>query len=31
MTSVDDWLMAIVGLTDLEASQDYWVAYHPIT
>jgi hypothetical protein len=29
--AVDDWLMAIGGLTDLLASADHWVSYHPRT
>ncbi|WP_199186736.1 ThiF family adenylyltransferase [Cryobacterium sp. M96] len=29
--AVDDWLMAIGGLTDSEASADHWVSYHPLT
>ncbi len=27
--AVDDWLMAIGGLTDSQASADHWVSYHP--
>ncbi|MHA6743203.1 ThiF family adenylyltransferase [Rhodococcus erythropolis] len=29
--AVDDWLMAIGGLTDSAVSADHWVAYHPLT
>lgn len=29
--AVDDWLMAVGGLTDPEASADHWVSYHPLT
>jgi ThiF family len=29
--AVDDWLMAIGGLTDPAASPDHWVEYHPLT
>ena len=29
--AVDDWLMAIGGLTDPTASADHWVSYHPLT
>ncbi|WP_134050040.1 ThiF family adenylyltransferase [Mycobacteroides franklinii] len=29
--AVDDWLMAIGGLTDSATSADHWVAYHPLT
>lgn len=29
--AVDDWLMAICGLTDPKASPDHWVSYHPLT
>ncbi len=27
--AVDDWLMAVGGLTDPQAGQDHWVSYHP--
>jgi hypothetical protein len=29
--AVDDWLMAVGGLTDPKASADHWVEYHPLT
>lgn len=29
--AVDDWLMAVGGLTDPQASADHWVYYHPLT
>jgi molybdopterin/thiamine biosynthesis adenylyltransferase len=29
--AVDDWLMAIGGLTDPQAGSDHWVSYHPIS
>jgi molybdopterin/thiamine biosynthesis adenylyltransferase len=29
--AVDDWLMAIGGLTAQQASADHWVSYHPLT
>lgn len=29
--AVDDWLMAIGGLTDWGTSADHWVEYHPLT
>ena len=29
--AVDDWLMAIGGLTDPATSADHWVEYHPLT
>jgi ThiF family len=29
--AVDDWLMAIGGLTDPATSADHWVQYHPLT
>lgn len=29
--AVDDWLMAVGGLTDPQSDQDHWVAYHPVT
>lgn len=29
--AVDDWLMAIGGLTDPQSGPDHWVSYHPLT
>lgn len=29
--AVDDWLMAVGGLTDPIVSADHWVEYHPLT